>query len=83
VSVASANGVRIDRERIVAMVDAALREHAHHKASMLQDREHGRLTEIETINGAIAREGARSGVPTPVCDTLTELVRIIELASRA
>ena len=80
--VAAASGVAIDPERIVATIDAALREHAHHKASMLQDREHGRPTEIETINGAIAREGARLGVPTPVCDTLTDLVRVIELASR-
>lgn len=81
-NVAAARGVRIDRERIVATIDAALREHAYHKASMLQDRERGRLTEIETINGAVAREGARVGVPTPVCDTLTDLVRIIELAPR-
>ena len=50
---------------------------------MLQDRERGRQTEIEMINGAIAREGARLGVPTPVCDTLTDLVRIIERASKA
>jgi 2-dehydropantoate 2-reductase len=35
------------------------------------------------INGAIAREGARLGVPTPVCDTLTDLVKIIERASRS
>lgn len=78
--VAAACGIQIDPMRIVATIDAALHEHAHHKASMLQDREHGRQTEIETINGAIAREGARLGVPTPVCDTLTDLVRIIELA---
>ena len=78
--VAAAGGIRIDRAKIVATIDSALREHAHHKASMLQDREHGRRTEIETINGAIAREGARLGVPTPVCDTLTDLVRIIERA---
>lgn len=83
VNVAAACGIRIDRERIVATIDAALREHAFHKASMLQDRERRRPTEIETINGAIAREGARLGVPTPVCDTLTDLVRIIELTSRA
>jgi len=77
-AVAAAKGIGLDRERIVATVDAALREHAHHKASMLQDREHGRPTEIELINGAIAREGARLGVPTPVCDTLSDLVRVIE-----
>ena len=80
-NVAAASGIRIDRQRILATIDAALREHAHHKASMLQDRERGRPTEIETINGAIAREGARLGVPTPVCDTLTDLVRIIERVS--
>jgi 2-dehydropantoate 2-reductase len=80
VRVAAAAGIRIDGERIGATIDAALREHAHHKASMLQDRERGRPTEIEMINGAIAREGARLGVSTPICDTLTDLVRIIELA---
>jgi 2-dehydropantoate 2-reductase len=80
VKVAAAAGIAIDRDGIVGNVDAALREHAHHKASMLQDREHKRMTEIETINGAIAREGARLGVPTPVCATLADLVRIIELA---
>jgi len=78
VNVAAARGIQIDREQILATVDAALREHAHHKASMLQDRERGRTTEIDMINGAIAREGARLGVPTPVCDTLTDLVKIIE-----
>jgi 2-dehydropantoate 2-reductase len=83
VQVAAACSIQIDRERIIATIDAALREHAFHKASMLQDRERGRPTEIEMINGAIAREGARLGVPTPVCDTLTDLVRMIELASRA
>lgn len=82
-SVAAARGIQIDRERIMATIDAALREHAHHKASMLQDRERGRPTEIDMINGAIAREGARLGVPTPVCDTLTDLVKIIERAANA
>lgn len=79
--VAAARGTRIDRDRIVGTIDAALREHAHHKASMLQDRSLGRPTEIETINGAVSREGARLGVATPVCDTLADLVRVIELAS--
>jgi 2-dehydropantoate 2-reductase len=83
VKVAAASGIRIAREQIVATIDAALREHAHHKASMLQDRERGRATEIDMINGAIAREGARLGVPTPVCDTLTDLVKIIERAGKA
>jgi 2-dehydropantoate 2-reductase len=81
VAVASALGLELDRTRILTTIDAALHEHAHHKASMLQDRERGRPTEIETINGAISRHGLRLGVPTPVCDTFTDLVRLIELAS--
>ena len=80
VEVALAVGVAIDCERIWGTVVAALREHAHHKASMLQDREKRRPTEIETINGAISREGARKGISTPVCDTLCDLVRVIELS---
>jgi len=83
VAVAAAKGIALDRDQIMRTIDAALREHAHHKASMLQDREHGRQTEIGTINGAIAREGAQLGVATPVCETLTDLVRVIELAYRA
>jgi 2-dehydropantoate 2-reductase len=78
VAVAVAKGLDLDRATILDHVDAALREHGAHKASMLQDREAGRPTEIETINGAIAAEGARLGVATPVCDTLAGLVRIIE-----
>jgi len=82
VAVAAARDIQLDRARICSTIDAALCEHAYHEASMLQDRRHGRTTEIETINGAIGREGARLGVPTPVCDTLSDLVRIIEAAGR-
>lgn len=78
VAVATARGLAIDRAGIIAQVDAALRDHRGHKASMLQDREQGRRSEIEVINGAITAEGRRLGVPTPVCDTLVDLVRIIE-----
>jgi 2-dehydropantoate 2-reductase len=81
-AVATKRGIRIEREKILNTIDAALREHAKHKASMLQDREHGRVTEIDMINGAIAREGKRVGVATPVCDTLTDLVKVIELAAK-
>lgn len=78
VAVAQARGLILDASGILATVSAALVEHRHHKPSMLQDREHGRATEIEAINGAILREGERLGVPTPVCATLADLVRVIE-----
>lgn len=79
VAVARADGIELDATKIEVDVCSALKDHAAHKASMLQDREAGRLTEIDMINGAIVREGERAGIPTPVCATLTDLVRLIEL----
>lgn len=78
VAVAKAKGINLDSQGIRASIASALDEHSEHKASMLQDREAGRATEIAMINGAIVREGATLGVVTPVCSTLSDLVRIIE-----
>jgi len=48
------------------------------KASMLQDVEKGRRTEIEVINGAIVEAGRRLGIATPCNDVLVWLVRSLE-----
>ena len=50
--------------------------------SMLQDIRAGRRTEIDAINGAIARLGDELGVPTPVNHWLTALVRQREADAR-
>ena len=47
-------------------------------ASMLQDVLNKKRTEIDSINGAVVREGAALGIPTPVNSTLTSLVRALE-----
>ena len=78
VATAAATGIVVDADRIGAKVDFALTNHRQHKASMLQDRLAGRQTEIESINGAVAREAAGLGVPTPVTATLADLVRMNE-----
>lgn len=78
VAVAQAKGIGLDGAAIAREVARAVAEHAGHKASMLQDREAGRQTEIEFINGAVVREGVRHGIATPVAATLTDLVRLIE-----
>ena len=57
---------------------AGLKAASANKASMLQDVEARRRTEIEAINGAIVERGERLGVPTPINRTLTGLVKIIE-----
>ena len=46
-----------------------------HKASMLQDVEARRATEIDYLNGGIARFGRELGVPTPLNDAITRLIK--------
>lgn len=53
------------------------------KASMLQDLEHGRITEVDMINGFVGAQGRRWGVPTPINDLVTALVHEMEGAQAA
>lgn len=46
--------------------------------SMLQDVENRRRTEIDAINGAVARLGAKYDVPTPLNATIATLIRALE-----
>lgn len=48
------------------------------KASMLQDIEAGRRTEIDALNGMVVREGKALNIPTPVNETLVLLIKVIE-----
>jgi len=48
------------------------------KGSMSVDIENGRKTEIDTINGAIVREGKRLGIPTPINETFVLLIKAME-----
>jgi 2-dehydropantoate 2-reductase len=47
-------------------------------SSMLQDVLNKKRTEIDFINGAIVRQGKALGIPTPVNEVLTNLVKTIE-----
>jgi len=80
VSVARKIGLELEGAQIEQTIAMALAHHPLHKASMLQDRECGRPTEIDNINGAIVRVGEKYGVAAPVNATLADLVRIIESA---
>jgi 2-dehydropantoate 2-reductase len=48
--------------------------------SMLQDVKKGRRTEIDQLNGYVAREGARLGVSTPLNDAIVGLFRSLGTA---
>lgn len=78
VSVARARGVQLPYEDPLTRVIAVCEATKENVSSMLQDVLKQRATEVETINGAIAREGDVLGIPTPVNRTLTELVNAIQ-----
>jgi 2-dehydropantoate 2-reductase len=49
------------------------------RSSTAQDMARGKGTEIDSLNGYVARVGAQVGVPTPVNHTLYSLVKLQEL----
>lgn len=78
-AVASAQGIELDADPDALIDHAAQRDVAYgHKASMLQDVEARRPTEIDYLNGGIARFGRELGVPTPLNDTITALIKGVE-----
>ena len=60
------------------IIPIAIRKHAKLKASMLQDLEKGKLTEIDAINGSVSEFGRKVGCPTPMNDKVVEIIHKIE-----
>jgi 2-dehydropantoate 2-reductase len=78
-AVASAQGIVLDADPEELIDHAAKPEVAYgHKASMLQDVEARRQTEIDFLNGGIGRFGRELGVPTPLHDAITQLIKALE-----
>ena len=78
-AVAAAQGIELDADPEALIDHAARPDVAYgHKASMLQDVEARRATEIDYLNGGIARFGRELGVPTPLHDTITALIKGVE-----
>lgn len=78
-AVAAAQGITLDADPEELIDHAARPEVAYdHKASMLQDVEARRLTEIDFLNGGIGRFGRELDVPTPLNDAVTALVKGLE-----
>ena len=60
------------------IIPIAIKKHARLKASMLQDLEHGKLTEVDAINGVVSAFGRKAGIPTPMNDKVVEIIHGIE-----
>ena len=70
--VARERGIDLSDERAVSLTRKVVRDTAANRSSMLEDVENGRRTEIDAINGYVARVAEAS---VPVNETLTRLVR--------
>jgi 2-dehydropantoate 2-reductase len=78
-AVAAAQGIELDADPEALIDHAAKPEVAYdHKASMLQDVEARRTTEIDYLNGGIVRFGREHGVPTPLNQAIWALVKGVE-----
>jgi 2-dehydropantoate 2-reductase len=78
-AVAAAQGIELDADPEELIDHAARKEVAYdHKASMLQDVEARRQTEIDYLNGGIVRFGGEYGVPTPLNAAIQALVKGVE-----
>jgi 2-dehydropantoate 2-reductase len=82
-AVAAAQGIVLDADPEELIDHAAKPEVAYdHKASMLQDVEARRETEIDYLNGGIVRFGREQGVPTPLNEAILALVKGLESSWR-
>jgi 2-dehydropantoate 2-reductase len=83
VAVARAEGVSLSEP---GLVDAALQlgeAMSGALSSTAQDIGRGKPTEIDSLNGYVARRGSALGIPTPVNDTLSALVKLLEQSGNA
>jgi 2-dehydropantoate 2-reductase len=60
----------------------AIAKHRKLKASMLQDLEAGKASEVDAINGVVCAYGRQCGVPTPFNDLVVSTVHAIERGER-
>lgn len=69
---------RIKKAFSFFIIPIAIRKHALLKASMLQDLEKGKKTEVDAINGVVSAFGRKVSVPTPMNDAVVSIIHKIE-----
>ncbi len=82
-AVAHAAGVRLPDVNLVEATWTLADSMPGTISSTAQDLLRGRRTEIDSLNGYVARRGAQLGVATPVNQTLHALVKLVEEAGSA
>jgi 2-dehydropantoate 2-reductase len=80
VAVAHAQGIAIDEAERWEAITALLKRAVGARASMLQDVDAMRQTEIDVVNGAIVAAGERFNIPTPLNASMVWLVKSMQEA---
>ena len=79
VEVAHHEGVKIDEAEMKNYVYTASNKVRAHYPSMHQDlMQNHRFTEIDYLNGFVAKRGLEYGIPTPYCAMITQLIHAKE-----
>jgi 2-dehydropantoate 2-reductase len=82
VAVARAAGIYLPEEELVQAAFRLGEAMSEATSSTAQDIHRGKRTEIDSLNGYVARLGAELGVATPVNQTLHALVKLLEEAEQ-
>lgn len=77
IAVAQAQGIALDDDPI-ALLEYGKKVAYRHKPSMLQDVLAERATEVDALNGGIARIGMQLGVPTPLNEAMALMIKGLE-----
>ncbi len=83
VAVGTKLGVKFPFENPFDQVLKVCENTAKNRASMLQDILRGKKTEIEAINGAIAKYGKKLNMETPYNNIIAEIIRSLESTSNS
>ncbi|MBA5850876.1 2-dehydropantoate 2-reductase [Clostridium sp. cel8] len=76
--VAETEGVHLDVEEIVNYLKATAEKIGEHYPSMHQDLKNKRLTEIDFLNGKVAKEAENKGLEAPYSKLITQLIHAKE-----
>lgn len=83
VDVANARSIPVKKDVVFAMIEASFIQHANHEPSMLQDKRSGRRTEVETLNGAVAKFARDGDLDAPANALIADILRLAEAGAAA
>jgi len=73
-TIAHGNGIPVSTQGMIKRTKEVIQQTAQNSSSMLQSIQQGKKTEIDSINGVLARVGMEKNIETPLNRILIELV---------